>query len=104
MKNEKTTITKAIKDLQVYKGTWNELIGVIIELVLAFLANNFLKNGVLSVPKLLNPVFILNAGKFILKIIDCIKLYKSDYDAWRDKYITNATNDYYEIDRYFGTL
>lgn len=101
---EKKTLVQATKELTKYSGTWNELLGVILEQVFTFFANNFLKNGVLSVPKLINPVFIYNCGKFILSLISMIKLYKENYTEWRNKYIVNAANDYYEIDRYFGTL
>jgi hypothetical protein len=91
------TITQSTKDLKKYSGT-SELLGVIIEYVFTFFSSNFIKDGKIYLPSLLNPLFIYKAIKFIIALFDIIKLYKDDYEAWKTKYL-NATVDLYEIDR-----
>lgn len=91
------TITQSAKDLKKYSGI-SELLGVIVEYVFQFFAANFVKDGKIYLPSLLNPMFIYKAIKFVLDLVSMIKLYKDDYETWKTKYL-NATVDLYEIDK-----
>lgn len=83
---------------------WSELLGVILEQVFIFFGKTFLKGGKLSVPKITQPAFIIECYKFVRILINVIKLYKEDYKEFKLRYITNANNQYYEIDKYFENI
>jgi hypothetical protein len=93
------TVSQETRELKKYSGV-SELLGVIIEYVFIFFSENFLKDGKIYLPSLINPLFIYKAIKFVIKLVDIIKLYKDDYEAWKIKYL-NATVDLYEIDKLF---
>lgn len=64
-----------------------ELVGVIFEMVMSFVANNFLKEGELKAPSKINLVFLYAAGKLIIKIIRAIVLYTKDYEKFKTVYL-----------------
>lgn len=90
-------VTQTAKDLKKYSGI-SELLGVLVEYIFTFFSDNFIKNGKISLPTLINPMFIYKAIKFVLEIVNIVKLYKDDYEAWKLKYLTK-TVDLYKIDK-----
>ena len=89
------TIEQTTKELKTYSGT-TELIGVLIEYTFEFFTQNFVKEGKIYLPTLLNPFFIYKAAKFVIILVEIVKLYKEDYELWKIKY-WNKTIDIHKI-------
>lgn len=93
--SEKTLAIKAT-------GGIHELFGVILEQTFIFFTDNFVKDGKISLPKFLNPIFIYNAAKFVIKLVSIIKLYKENYYEFKRLYIDKKA-DLSKIDELFKT-
>ena len=91
--SEKTLAIKAT-------GGIHELFGVILEQTFLFFIDNFVKQGKISLPKVLNPLFIYNAAKFVIRLVSIIKLYKEDYSEFKRLYI-DKISDLSKIDDLF---
>ena len=83
--SEKTLAIKAT-------GGIYELFGVILEQTFTFFIDNFIKDGKISLPKFLNPFFIYNAAKFVIKLASIIKLYKENYSEFKRLYLDKVSN------------
>lgn len=76
----------AVETLRDSGDIW-ELVGVIFEMVMSFVATNFLKDGKLTAPSKINLVFLYQAGRLIIKIIRAIILYTKDYEKFKTVYL-----------------
>ncbi len=97
------TIASTTHNMKI-QGGWNELFGVILDQTFIFFGNTFLKSGKLVAPKMISFPFLFACWKFIKILIDIVRLYKENYDLFREKYIKNANNGFYELDKYFGNI
>lgn len=68
-------------------GVW-ELMGVILQLILSFVNDNFIKSGSFSTKGLLNPIFYIRCFALIWKIAMTIKTFKLNYTVFQQKYLT----------------
>lgn len=99
MKILKMTATEKITATKMAGGV-HELFGVILEQTFAFFMTNFVKEGKISLPKLVNPFFIYAAAKYVIKLVSIIKLYKEDCLEFKRLYV-DKTTDISEIDKLF---
>lgn len=83
---------------------YGELFGVLLEQLFIYIGKNFIKSGKFILPKAWNLGFYLNSYRFVMTMVDVIRLYKTDYEGFKEKYIKAAQEQYFEIDRYFGNL
>lgn len=77
----------AVETLRDSGDIW-ELVGVIFEMVMSFVATNFLKDGKLTAPSKINLVFLYGAGSLVIKVIRAIILYTKDYEKFKIAYMT----------------
>jgi hypothetical protein len=86
-------MTASIKVLNLTQaGGINELLGVILEQTFVYFIANFVKGDQISLPNFKNPMFYINAVKFVGKLISLIYLYKNDYSEFKRKYLNNTYN------------
>lgn len=76
----------AAETLRTSGDIW-ELVGIIFEMVMSFVATNFLKDGELKAPSKINLIFLYQAGRLIIKIIRAIILYTKDYEKFKTVYL-----------------
>jgi hypothetical protein len=70
-----------------------ELVGVIFEMVMSFVAANFLKEGELKAPSKINLVFLYQAGRLVISVIRAIILYTKNYTKFKTVYLELPIND-----------
>ena len=64
-----------------------ELVGIIFEMVMSFVATNFRRDGELKAPSKINLVFLYQAGRLISKIVRAIILYTKDDEKFKTVYM-----------------
>lgn len=70
-----------------------ELVGVIFEMVMSFVASNFLKDGELKAPSKINLIFLYQAGRLVISVIRAIVLYTKNYNKFKIVYLESPIND-----------
>lgn len=86
MKSSQLNSYDAVDYLKESGDIW-ELVAVIFEMVMSFVAGNFLKDGELKAPAKINILFLYAAGKLIIKVIRAIVLYTKDYNKFKTVYL-----------------
>lgn len=68
-------------------GIW-ELLAVILQVILSFVNDNFIKAGNFTTKGLLNPIFYIRCFALIWKIAMTIKTFRLNYTVFQQKYLT----------------
>jgi len=82
----KVSYYEAAENLRDSGDIW-ELVAIIFEMVMSYLASNFYKDNKFQAPAKIDVVFMYNSGRLVFKIIRCVRIYTTDYEKFKTTYL-----------------